>query len=130
MIVPILCYGSEIWGFELAKQIEVVQDRFCKTLLKVPNYTSSITARGQCGRLPLCFIYFTRCIKYWLKLIRMEEFRYPKQCYLMLKRLDECNRITWATKVRYFYVGMALAMSGFHKERGIQTVLLEYLKKG
>ena len=100
MIVPILCYGSEIWGFELAKQIEVVQDRFCKTLLKVPNYTSSISARGECGRLPLCFIYFTRCIKYWLKLIRMEEFRYPKQCYLMLKRLDECNRITWATKVR------------------------------
>ena len=34
MIVPSLCYGSEIWGFELAKQTEVVQDRFCKTLLK------------------------------------------------------------------------------------------------
>ena len=30
----------------------------------------------------------------------MQDFRYPKQCYLMLKGLDDCNRITWATRVR------------------------------
>lgn len=100
MIVPILCYGSEIWGFEWAKQIEIVQDRFCKNILNVPSHTSSILVRGECGRFPLCLAYFTRCIKYWLKLTRMDETRYPRQCYLMLKRLDDCNRITWATKIR------------------------------
>ena len=28
------------------------------------------------------------------------DFRYPKQSYLMLKNLDDCNRITWATSIR------------------------------
>ena len=102
MIAPILCYGSEIWGFEMAKLIEIVHDRFCKIILKVPSHTSSILAREECGRFPLCFtyMYFTRCIKYWRKLTKMEESRYPKQCDLMLKRLDDCNRITLATKIR------------------------------
>ena len=30
----------------------------------------------------------------------MADFRYPKQSYLMLKNLDDCNRITWATSIR------------------------------
>ena len=100
MIVPILCYGSEIWAFEIANQIETVHDRFCKTILKVPIHTTSVLARGELGRYPLCLTYFIRCIKYWLKLTRMEDFRYPKQSYLMLKNLDDCNRITWATSIR------------------------------
>ena len=47
MIVPILCYGSEIWGFEIAHQVEIVHDRFCKSILKVPIHTNSILARGN-----------------------------------------------------------------------------------
>ena len=100
MIVPILCYGSEIWGFEIANQIETVHDRFCKSILKVPIHTTSVLARGELGRYPLCLTYFIRCIKYWLKLTRMEDFRYPKQSYLMLKNLDDCNRRAWATRIR------------------------------
>ena len=30
----------------------------------------------------------------------MQENRYPKQCYFMLKRLDEVGRTTWASCVR------------------------------
>ena len=97
MIVPILCYGSEIWGLEIANQIETVHDRFCKSILKVPIHTTSVLARGEPG---LTYMYFIRCLKYWLKLTRMEDFRYPKQSYLMLKNLDDCNRITWATSIR------------------------------
>ena len=42
----------------------------------------------------------SNCIKYWLKLIQMSDSRYPKQCYYMLKRLDEAGRKTWATNIR------------------------------
>ena len=82
MSVPILSYASETWGFELAKQIENFRDRFCISIFKVPIHTSNILTRGECDRFPLCFVYFTRCMKYWLKLTRMETFRYPKQNYL------------------------------------------------
>ena len=44
--------------------------------------------------------FFKKCVKYWLKLIMMEDNRYPKQCYMMLYRLDQAERKTWATHVR------------------------------
>ena len=30
MVKPILCYGSEIWGFKCAKNIEKILVKFCK----------------------------------------------------------------------------------------------------
>ena len=79
----------------------LVASIFIATILcAVPIHTTSVLARGELGRYPLCLAYFIRCIKYWLKLTRMENFRYPKQSYLMLKNLDDRNRITWATSIR------------------------------
>ena len=36
----------------------------------------------------------------WAQLLQMENHRYPKQCYLMLKRLDEARKITWASQIK------------------------------
>ena len=30
----------------------------------------------------------------------MPSYRYPKQCYIMLKSLDDVGRICWATKIK------------------------------
>ena len=43
----------------------------------------------------------------------MGEFRCTEQPYLMLKRLDVCKTI-----IKVYYVGMGLAVSGFHKNVG------------
>ena len=69
MIKPILCYGSEIWGFQVAKEIEAVQHYFCKRYLGVSTSTHNNIALSECGRLPLYTSYYVRCIKYWLKVI-------------------------------------------------------------
>ncbi len=57
-------------------------------------------ALGECGRLPLCVTYHTNCIKYWCKLLQMPDHRYPKNCYLMLKQLDDAGRVTWAIHIK------------------------------
>jgi hypothetical protein len=41
-----------------------------------------------------------RIIVYWLKLLKMHDSRYPKQCYYMLLKLDVANRTTWTTKAK------------------------------
>jgi hypothetical protein len=33
MVAPILYYGAEIWGTDKVKDIETVQNKFCKWLL-------------------------------------------------------------------------------------------------
>ncbi len=44
--------------------------------------------------------YIPNCIKYWLRILHMDEYRYPKQCYLMLRQLDNAGRKTWATSIK------------------------------
>ena len=61
-------YGSEIWGFQAVKSIELVQVQFCKYFLGVSQQTANMIALGECGRLPLWVKYMSRCIKFWLKL--------------------------------------------------------------
>ena len=97
---PILCYGSEIWGYKYYENIEKIQSRFCKRFCCLRPNTPDILALGECGRLPVAITYMVRCLTYWIKLLTMEIHRYPKQCYIMLKRLGEVGKITWASHVK------------------------------
>ena len=101
MVVPILCYGSEIWGFEYCENIEKVQRRFIKYYLGVGSKTSNVAIYGESGRYPICVHYMSRCIKYWVKLLYMDNSMYPKSCYIMLYKLSEAGRDTWANKVKH-----------------------------
>jgi hypothetical protein len=42
MVVPILLYGAEMWGFENCNIIENFQMQFSKTILKVKKKYSSL----------------------------------------------------------------------------------------
>jgi hypothetical protein len=53
VVVPILLYGSEIWGFSNLNLIEKLHLRFCKIILKVKKSTSSNMVYGELGRVPL-----------------------------------------------------------------------------
>ena len=83
-VLPILCYGSEIWGSQIWSDIEIVQNQFCKYVLGLGSRSVNVAALAECGRKPLYVHYMTKCIKYWLKLLSMEPRRYPKVCYKML----------------------------------------------
>ena len=100
MVVPILTHGTEIWGCSYAPEIERVQNSFCKNSLGLKISTNNCMALGECGRVPLCVTYYSKCIKYWCKILQMPIHRYPKNCYVMLKRFDDIGRINWVTKVR------------------------------
>ena len=53
----------------------------CKQYLSLSQNAADFYALGECGKYPLCVVYFVECIKYWLKLIALNDARYPKQCY-------------------------------------------------
>ena len=39
MIMPILCYGSEVWGFHQGEAIECIHLQFCKRILHIKYNT-------------------------------------------------------------------------------------------
>jgi hypothetical protein len=100
MVKPILTYGAELWGTTYSEEIEKVQIQFCKDFLGLGPHVNNSMALGECGRLPLCIDYYIKCLKYWIKLLQMPAFRYPKNCYLMLKSHDDAGRVNWATSVK------------------------------
>ena len=63
-IVPVLLYGSEIWGSESRNKIEKIQLRFCKFVPGIGQSANSAAVLGECGRLPLHIKYNKRFIKY------------------------------------------------------------------
>ena len=70
MITPILLYGCEVWGWEYCDQIENVQFYFYKRILGLGSHTSHTAATGELGIYPLAVIYYKRCVKYWLKIMK------------------------------------------------------------
>lgn len=104
MIRPILCYGSQIWGYQYVEKIERMHVSFCKRYLMLPQSTPDAFVLGECGRLPLFVSYSAECVRFWLRILAMDRQRYPKQCYNMLYRLDTIGRNTWVSHIRHLVV--------------------------
>ena len=81
MVIPILTYESEIWGYESKKYVEEIKTKFCKTFFGINYSVNDPMALGESWRFPLAINYHIKCIKYWVRLIHMDHNRYPKQCY-------------------------------------------------
>ena len=100
-ILPILTYGAEIWG--LSKNLESIERVHLfaiKRFLGVHPITPRHVLYGDTGRYPLFITTYTKCIKFWLRLIKLENCRYSKKAYNMLRHLENQNYITWIDEVR------------------------------
>ena len=128
MVKPILCFGSEIWGYEYSDVIESVHNEFCRYFLGVNSSVNNVVALGECGRLPLCVTYITNCIKYWCKLLCMGNHRYPKNCYKMLKSLDEAGRHTWAANVSSLLYTYGFGFAWISQEIGNENIFVSQFK--
>jgi len=49
LIMPILNYGCEVWGFMEASSVEKVHLKFMKQVLRVKNSTPSAFVYGEMG---------------------------------------------------------------------------------
>ena len=98
--MPILLYGSEIWGFQEYEHLERVHVYACKRFLSVGLRACNNAVLGDCGRYPLYITSAKRCIKYWFKIISMTEDRYVKKCYHMMYYSDQFGSKNWVSHIR------------------------------
>ena len=99
-ILPIILYCSEIWGVHEWRMLESFHVKFCKYVLGVGVNSTNAAVLSECGRHNLVCFTILRCVKYWCKLLCMNDTRYPKQCYIMLTKLDNSGRETWVSHIR------------------------------
>jgi hypothetical protein len=89
MILPILTYGTEIWGFHPSPDIEKVHLKFLKQTLSIRPQTTSAAVYGELGRFPLECIKKMRIIKFWFNIKQKPDSLLNK----LLLDFDDVNRI-------------------------------------
>ena len=82
VVVPVLLYGSEVWGFENLDIIESVHLRFCKHILRLKQSTPNFMVLGELGRYPLSVKVKLRMVNFWCRLLTGSEH---KISYLLYK---------------------------------------------
>ena len=89
LILPILMYGSEVWGYEDIKQIEIFHRKFLKTILSVSAYTPDCMVYGETGRGLILSHVKRRVINFWSRIMRDEERKYS---YVFLKFISSIHK--------------------------------------
>jgi hypothetical protein len=118
IVAPILLYGSEMWGSGYYFVIERVQTKACKFFLGVNSSTPNSAALGECGKPTLHTFQLIRLIKYWVRIIQLPDYRYPKIVYKMLHRLDVNGKINWASAVKNILLSYGFGYAWFAQDIG------------
>jgi hypothetical protein len=99
-VLPILLYGSEIWGHKQYEDIERVHITACKKCVGVGMKAVNCAVLGDCGRHPICAQTKKRVTKYWCRILSLPDEKWVKKCYNMQYLYSNLGKQNWASHVK------------------------------
>ena len=97
-VLPILTYGSEIYGFENLDIIEKVHSEFLRKLLKSRKSTTLYMLYREFGRYPISIQVTSRMIQFWSKLLVNKN---KISCKIYFYMLNQSNiRFKWLSEIK------------------------------
>ena len=88
MVVPILLYGSEIWGYENLALLEKLHIKALKFMLHLHKSTKTAMVYGESGRYPLSMIVKSRMIGFWADTV-LNVNKLSNRVYYLLRELHD-----------------------------------------
>ena len=85
LIMPILIYGSEVWGYENINQVEIFHRKFIKMILHVNRCTPDCMVYSETGRYAVLNQVKCRMIGYWNRLRSGKQSKYACNLYKLVK---------------------------------------------
>ena len=129
-ILPIMLYGAEVWGLEKSvKYCESLHLYAMKKFLAVDIKTPNDFVYKELNRYPITIICAVNCLRYWLKLLRMDDSRLPKKAYHMLHHMDERRKKNWVTNVRELLTRHGFGVVWYQQNVGNDMSFLKLLKQ-
>ena len=131
MVLPILMYGCEIWGFIRADPIERFYLSFLKSILGVKKSTPNCFVYGELGVLPLIIERKMRIFKYWLKILKSENNSYIKKIYLDMIISDEANPVqsSWVNQLKHSLFELGFGYVWINQHVHCETSFLSQIKQ-
>ena len=71
-----------------------------KRFLHVTSITPNDIVYVELGRYPVNINFYLSCVRYWLKIINMEDRRLPKKCYKIFE-YDNKGKLNWVANIRF-----------------------------
>ena len=98
MFVPILNYGSEVWGLNDSTKLEGMHIH----VLGVRGQTRNNFVYGGLGRTSLKSSRAVNAIIYWLNIVQLDNTKFVNKMYsLMYRNLDNNpTHMPWASNVK------------------------------
>ena len=96
LIIPILTYGSDVWGDECQynSAVEDVHTNFCRFILKIPKHTPKMAIYSELGRYPIDTFVQRQLIKYYNRVVNCKN-PLLKEALIVNKNI----RSNWYTKI-------------------------------
>ena len=91
LIKPVMTYGAaEVWNYTISANndsLEIIHRKFCKFALKVSTNSTNLAVYGELGRVPISISRKVQAVKYWHRLIKVNEKLpiYLKEAYFPAK---------------------------------------------
>ena len=100
-VAPISLYGSELWGYKASPDIDKVDYKFAKLILRLPQCATSSALLLMMDRHYTSYWKAKhRMLQYWAKLIYLPESRLVKKAYREQLALSSEGVDCWATRVK------------------------------
>ena len=106
LVLPILNYGCEVWGFHMANNIERVHTQYCKNILSVKRSTQN----NLCMESLVDF--HCLLVNYWFKIIESQDHKYVNIVSKTLRSDIEVflNKKNWASLLRDILSSLGVCM--------------------
>ena len=101
LIVPILTYGCEIWGFTDFNSIEIFQRRFIRNCLNINKFTAKSIVYGESGVEKIENKIYGRMISFWNKLKQNQSNKISYKMFQFVKQLHDNDIVKskWCCKL-------------------------------
>ena len=126
MISTILMYGCEIWGHHQANDIEMVQTRFCKMVLKASKSSPLASLLGDLGRTTMLQKRQERLLSYWLKILENTDSLMHK-IFITLVEDSNKGKTNWASKIRDIL--FALGLNNYWLQQDANIISIDVIKQ-
>ncbi|UYV63384.1 hypothetical protein LAZ67_2003908 [Cordylochernes scorpioides] len=91
-VLPHMLYAAPCWALNQVKVVDQVQNIFLRRYLNLPKYTPGFMLRMECVRVSQEVIITKQVLRFWVRIMKMEESRLPRACLSHLWTLHSNQR--------------------------------------
>ena len=100
LVVPILDYGSGVWGTKSFQQSQVIQNKAIRSFLGVHKFTPNLAIQGDMGWDSSNLRQRLNVLRLWCRFIMMPASRLTKRIFLWDYELSMCGYDNWSSSVK------------------------------